>query len=184
MSRWDYASLVSPERQRTLLNAPSFDDIALCIAHTMRVLCCHSDPCDEAAGYERTVFCIGIDKELFDQFFNSWNGYRAQYFRTAENGKIMNTAFIGALQTNLVSATSGSEADVPLLTTSLRALSAKAWLAEVGKGFCSDCEGEWSIPDNGAAEILNDRWEFSEEPYGRNGSKPLSSQSFGFWAGS
>jgi hypothetical protein len=53
---------------------------------------------------------------------------------------------------------------------SLRASSAKAWLAEVGKGFCEDCDGEWTTPQDSAAEILNGRWEHSPDPrasYGR-----------------
>jgi len=45
------------------------------------------------------------------------------------------------------------------------------WLAEVGKGFCSLCAGEWRSADDESAEILNDRWERSTVPNAKNGRK-------------
>jgi len=56
---------------------------------------------------------------------------------------------------------------------SLKACSAKVWLAERGKemGDCTHCSGEWSTPQDDVAEILNDRWEKDTNVNARYGRK-------------
>lgn len=58
-----------------------------------------------------------------------------------------------------------------LMFKSLVASSAKSWLAEGGKGFSSQCEGDWTLPTDGVAEILNERWEIATDPNSRFGRK-------------
>ncbi len=57
------------------------------------------------------------------------------------------------------------------LSASLLAPSRKCWLAEVGKNFCSECEGDWRSPEDGAGEIMNGRWEKSTAPNSRFGQQ-------------
>jgi hypothetical protein len=161
MSRWEYSALVCEDRQRRLHAAPSFETISSQVATTMRVLCQHPDPCDEAAGYQRMVYCISVEPELFDLFFNSWNGYRAQYFRDPDYGQARNIEFIKAISPGLLTPR-GAVPNPQLATTSLAGGSAKVWLAEVGKGFCAQCAGEWRTAQDEEPEIVNDRWELSE----------------------
>jgi hypothetical protein len=171
MRRWEYSPLVPDARQRALLDAPEFEAISSEVVRTMRVLCLHSDRCDEAAGYKRIVCCVSIDRELFDLFFNSWNGYRAQYFRAADGGLALNAQFLNTVAPALAAAGAGTNLDAAFMTASLQVASAKVWLAEVGKGFCSLCAGEWRTASDEAAEILNDRWECSTIPDAKNGRK-------------
>ena len=53
----------------------------------------------------------------------------------------------------------------------LLAVSAKAWLAECSMELCPSCAGEWSRPPDDLAEILNGRWERSDQPNSRFGRK-------------
>jgi hypothetical protein len=107
------------------------------------------------------VYCIVVKKPLFDLFFNSENGYRAWYFRSCEEGIRKNQLFLKSLTPILISSQLIDVASAPMIDKSLSAASAKAWLAEVGKGICSKCEGDWSAPRGDRAEILNGRWEHS-----------------------
>src|SRR6266700_3616962 len=60
----------------------------------------------------------------------------------------------------------------PASRASCRAFaSAKCWLAEVGKGFCSSCVGKWTVPQDCTPEILNGRWELGSDPASRSGRK-------------
>jgi hypothetical protein len=58
-----------------------------------------------------------------------------------------------------------------ILFDSLHAPSAKCWLAEVGKGFCQKCEGDWRALKDDSPEILNGRWEIASAPNSRFGRK-------------
>jgi hypothetical protein len=171
MPKWEYSDAVSPDRRRSLLQPPSFRDICSSIAQTMRVLCRHNDPCSEAEAYERVVYCITVDKQLFDLFFNSLNGYRAYYFRSPAEGVAMNARLLEALAPPLLAFSPDDNIDANMARNSLNARSAKAWLAEVGTGFCPDCSGEWHTSQDHLAEIANGRWELSTIPDARNGRK-------------
>ncbi len=171
MPRWEYSDTVTADRQRALLRSPSFQEISSLIADTMRVLCRHTDPCDEANGYERVVYCITVDKQLFDLFFNSLNGYRAWYFRSPAEGMAMNARLLETMAPPLLAFRSDDNIDANTLRASLSAPSGKAWLAEVGKGFCPRCAGEWHTAQDDLAEIINGRWELSAVPDARNGRK-------------
>jgi hypothetical protein len=116
------------------------------------------------------VYCISVEPELFDLFFNSWNGYRAQYFRDPDYGQARNIEFIKAISPGLLTPR-GAVPNPQLATTSLAGGSAKVWLAEVGKGFCAQCAGEWRTAQNEEPEIANDRWELSVAPDSRKGRK-------------
>jgi hypothetical protein len=171
IQKWEYSDAVSEDRQRVLLRPPSFQAITSSIAETMRVLCRHLDACDEADGYERVVYCITVDEEVFDLFFNSPNGYRAWYFRSPTQGMAINARLLETLAPPLLALRFADSIDARTVRASLRAPSRKAWLAEVGTGFCQRCAGEWHTAQDDLAEIVNDRWELSTVPDARNGRK-------------
>jgi hypothetical protein len=163
MSIWSFSQIPDIARRSRLEAAPTFERIAQDVAKSLRILCTHPDPCNEAKGYTRLVSCVTIDLDLFDLFFNSESGYRGRYFISPEEGLRANLHVIGLVAPRLAVHT--AHADLPLLQAeaSLVASSAKCWLAEVGTGFCRACEGEWTAPQDSAAEILNRRWEHGAE---------------------
>lgn len=137
----------------------------------MRVLCTHPDLCDEATGYQRLVACISVDPELFDLFFNAVGGYRGSYYTSQEAGGRANAQLLELVAPALLAFKTHAELPSSQAASSLNAKSAKIWLAEVGKGFCPNCEGEWTTPQDGMADILNGRWEHGAEPKAKYGRK-------------
>jgi hypothetical protein len=137
----------------------------------MRVECTHVDPCDEAYGFSRLVGCVVIDQPLFDVFFNSFNGYRGWYYRSPNEGLLMNAQLMSMLAPSLVEFQQHPDMPANLTLISLTAPSAKCWLAEVGIQFCAKCEGDWTKPKDDSPEILNGRWEIAEVPSSRFGRK-------------
>ena len=144
----------------------------------MNVLCCHRT---RVHGTEivRVIYCIQVEKELFDLFFNSSNGYRAAYFQSPGQGINANATFFEELAPKLlessVSSTSGLAAE--FMKQSLLTPSAKVWLAEHTKEVekdCLGCKGEWSSDSAGdlsMPEILNGVWERSEKLTAKWGCK-------------
>jgi hypothetical protein len=170
VSTWTFSEAVGSERRRRLKSAPPYENVAREVAESMRILCTHPDPCDEAAGYMRLVACVIIDRDLFDLWFNAESGYRGRFFDSPGAGVSANSQLMRLVAPALVSHESHRELKERQAEWSMSSRSAKCWLAEVGKGFCPSCEGEWSTPQETAAEILNGRWELSATPkalYGR-----------------
>jgi hypothetical protein len=53
-----------------------FEQIAENISKGMSVLCCHVDPNkQDDPAFCQVAYCVQIEKDLFDLFFNSVNGY-------------------------------------------------------------------------------------------------------------
>ena len=171
MEAWQFSQSVTVTRRALLESAPSFAQIAYEIAQSMRVLCAHADPCDEAAGNRRFVGCVEVDPDLFDVFFNARTGYRGAYFTSQEAGLQANGGLLGLLVPALMNCQPASGLPADQAEASLRNRSAKVWLAEFGKGFCNRCKGEWSAPQDDQPDILNGRWELSAEPKARYGRK-------------
>ena len=171
MRRWRFAQHLVAARRSLLESAPSFTQIAHDVARSMRVLCSHPDPCDEATGYSRLVACVEVEPQLFDLFFNAETGYRGAYFVSQATGLHANAQLLGRVAPALLNFQTHSNLPQHQAEASLRNQSAKAWLAEIGKGFCPRCEGEWTTPQDDEAEILNDRWELSAEAKARYGRK-------------
>jgi hypothetical protein len=130
-----------------------------------------SDPCDEANGFRRLVVCFVINKPLFDLFFNSYDGYRGWYYRSPTDGLRINAELLRLLAPQLVEFQTHDDMSIGWALKSLLDSSAKCWLAEVGKGFCPKCEGDWIKPKDNAAEILNGRWNIVQMPKSRFGRK-------------
>jgi hypothetical protein len=178
MTTWNFSESLGQERLRALHSPPPFAKIAHSVASTMRIQCVHVDFCDEAYGFKRLVGCVVINRALFDLFFNSQNGYRGRYFRSPEKGLQMNATLLKLLAPLLLAFQRHNKSPESILFDSLHALSAKCWLAEVGKGFCQKCEGDWSAPKDDSPEILNGRWEIASAPNSRFGRKAPSLEKF------
>lgn len=169
---WKLDASIGASRLSGLADPPGFTEIAEAIRTGMKVLCCHPERCDLAAGFERFVYCLNIGRELFDLFFNSRNGYRAAFFRSPYEGLRANAELLAMLTPSLVaSEATGGEKASKLIEESLTSPTAKVWLAEPEVGFCSLCAGEWSNPSNANAEIRNGRWECSSHDNAKKGRK-------------
>ncbi len=160
--KWEFNKTIGDSRINNLISAPLFEDIAQLINQRMNILCGHDQPCDKADDYLRYIYCLEIDKDIFDLFFNSRNGYRAWYFRSPYTGLAKNNYLISCLLPKLID--SGKiEADPKHIQQSFNSLSAKAWLAE------SDKCGEWSYPNDRRIELYNDVWDVVNEPNSKFG---------------
>lgn len=171
MYPWRFSEHLPAARRAELKSAPPFAQIAHEVARSMRILCTHPDPCDEAAGYSRIVACVAVEPQLFDLFFNAETGYRGAYFASQVSGLQANVQILSLVAPALANHETHAGLPHRQAEASLRNQSAKAWLAEVGKGFCPRCEGEWSTPQDDEPDILNDRWEVSREANARYGRK-------------
>lgn len=171
IERWDYELSLNGDRVKILREAPPFEEITEEIKREMEILCFHSDECTDNNPFARAVYCIQVEENLFDWFFNSENGYRAAYFRSPCDGLKANEYFIQSLMPKLLK--SGKTTPNPgknFIEESLKSPSAKVWLVEEKhmpdpqKKPCRNCSGEWN-PDNKYLKIYNDRWE-QEEGHG------------------
>lgn len=171
MMHWRFAASLGPERIDALEEVHSFEEIARSLVSSMRIQCTHVDPCDEAGGFNRLVACLAVDRPLFDLYFNSRHGYRGAYFVSSEYGSEMNGVLLKLLAPALIEFRRHESMSSNLMSKSLLASPAKSWLAEVGKGFCAACEGDWNAPKDDTPEILNKRWEIAPAPNSRFGRK-------------
>lgn len=171
MNTWNFSPIADATRRSRLAGAPDFEEIAQAVAASMHILCTHPDRCDEAAGFIRLVCCVALEPDLFDIFFNAESGYRGTYFMSPEHGVRANSHFLALVAPALASHTIHSALLQVQADQSLRAPSAKCWLAEVGKDTCPRCKGEWTPPQDASPDFLNDRWEHGTEAKGRWGRK-------------
>ncbi len=178
INKWDFAEWLG-DRKANLLSAPPFEDIVKSILNEMNILCCHDQECKDDNRFSRVVYCIAVSKPLFDLFFNSKYGYRAWYYRSPYVGLGNNGFFIRSLLPSLLESDQTKEAEekgfsTKKATESLKSISAKVWLAEIGKEVdanCNGCIGEWQYPQEDTAEILNGRWDRTTKSKAKCGGK-------------
>lgn len=176
---WKFSTTIEQSRQERLLAVETFSSIVDQVEREMSPVCYHLQPCDDDSRYARPVFCVRVPEELFDKFFNSPAGYRGSYFVSPHQGWECNNLLMQRLLPRLSSwATQNSPGyNAEFAQDALMAVSAKAWLAECTMELCSACQGEWSLPNNNQAEIINGRWDTSDQPKSRYGRKaPLHSK--------
>lgn len=161
--RWEFSG-ISSERFGYLSDPPEFENICNRIIESAARLCSHWQESQDSNGFSRPVLCLCVESHLFDTFFNSANGYRAQYYESPSNGQIKNALFVRNVSDAILS--KDTLENIDLARYSFSRNSAKAWLAEVEKHDCPACRGEWSYPQNADPEILNDRWEKSSNHCG------------------
>jgi hypothetical protein len=162
--RWDFSLNANGNRLEKLRAAPSLESVLGKIQQSP-ILCCHEDQI-RGTRFKRVAYAIDAGEELVDLFFNSWNGYRASFYRGPFEGIQTNRVCLDILESALVNASCAPNAGLSkeFLRESLRSASAKIWLAERGKETvqrCIGCAGEWGAHAAQHPEILNDRWEFA-----------------------
>jgi len=163
--RWDFALDESGKRLEKLRAAPPFESVLKEIQRRS-ILCCHEDSI-RGTPFRRIAYSIDAGEDFFDLFFNSWNGYRASFYRGPFEGLRANRLCLDMLESTLVNAPCALNIGLPngFLKESLRTGSAKIWLAEHGKETvpeCVGCKGEWRAHGAKQPEILNGRWEVTE----------------------
>jgi len=80
----------------------------------------------------RPSWRVSMGQSLLDKFFNGRMGIRAQYYESPYHGQSMNRHLLARIQDRLVelAQTIDRNVDTDLLTLSLSASSAKAWISE------------------------------------------------------
>jgi len=157
---WKYKGTADAERLRRLQTTAPFDDIAARLSREMEIRCCHTQPCDDKRGYKRIVYCVNVNEEVFDAFFNSQSGYRGAYFQSPEHGLHATELLLQIVRPRLLASmrTLCPSEDPEFAAASISSPSAKAWLAEP-RSICAECEGEWDASKRASLEIANGRWE-------------------------
>lgn len=158
---WKYKAIADEASLRGLQTNLPFNDIAARLNREMEIRCCHTSDSNDKAGYKRTIYCVKVNAEVFDAFFNSRSGYRGAYFQSPEQGLRANEILLQIVRPRLLAWTHthcpGEDAE--FAAASISSASAKAWLAEKPLSLCAQCEGEWDRSMRASLEIANGRWE-------------------------
>ncbi|MBI5462119.1 MAG: hypothetical protein HY941_08060 [Gammaproteobacteria bacterium] len=128
-SLWNFTELVPVERRQRLLAVTSFEEIIQGITHG-NVDYFVAEP---RQNYFRAFFKVRVSVPDYDAFFNSPNGYRAQYCLSTENGEKQNRRLIEAITPMCLEYSKRHEQhDFPTekVLASLRGVDAKAWITE------------------------------------------------------
>jgi hypothetical protein len=162
---WRFTPAVTADRADRLRSWVSFDEIAgaLLQASVGRFWW---EPFNAARlkGCNRASFLLHVAPSVYDAFFNSAKGYRAQYAISPSAGAAANRSLLNALEPMLVTAASGqSRASLELVRASLRGVDAKVWILE------ADVEEQLSDP---IAALAYAPWEF-DSPNGQGLRAPV-----------
>ena len=172
---WSFSDLFDETRKEKLSEDHSFSEIITNVFNNLEVLCCHKNNCSDNTSFNRIIYTISIPKDVFDIFFNSFNGYRGEYYKSPFKGIKSNHYFIGKIKNKLLEAQctkslAQKEPSNEFINQSLSCLSAKCWLCETGTELCELCVGEWRSNIQHTTDILNGRWEKSESALAKYGS--------------
>lgn len=129
-SPWNFTALVPLERRQKLLAVTSFEEIIQGIA---RGNIDYYLVAESWEGYSRAIFRVHVSESDYDAFFNSPNGYRAQYCISTENGEEQNRRLIEAITPMCLEYSKRNEQHgfpTEKVLASLRGIDAKAWITE------------------------------------------------------
>jgi hypothetical protein len=138
MSIWQFAESIPQNRANDLHSWTSFEEIAELVA-TGEILRFTWSPFKEERwlqGCRRASFVLKLPPRIYDAFFNSPNGYRAQYAHSVDRGAAANRSLLALLKRRLLAheqvkqAVAGGEVETDHLEASLRATDAKLWIVE------------------------------------------------------
>lgn len=131
MKLWSFAQCVPEDRKELLLAWEKFEDIALALNLVADVEQSiwegGDDPELRACG--RAAYKLRVPPHIYDAFFNSPVGYRAQYAISPDQGETSNRLLLVILMNKLLA----GAPSCPIargVETSLRGLQAKAWIYE------------------------------------------------------
>lgn len=131
MPLWTFYDSVPETRRKQLLELHSFENIVggLILCADVIAFARGKPQIDELRGCTRAEFLLNVPSYLYDAFFNSPVGYRAQYAVAVSQGEQQNQELVRALKTKLLAYTS-SESDVANIERSIDASQAKIWINE------------------------------------------------------
>lgn len=135
---WSFTDRVNQERQRRLLAAPRFRTIIDHLSAEMRVTGLEVVPGKTGAvkGCVRPEFTLNVSPHIFDLFFNSPRGYRAQFHKSPHAEDRANSDLISHISAKLIDYAHGRttkhQMRVEAIRRSLCASSAKIWIGECG----------------------------------------------------
>ena len=131
MALWTFYDSVSRERREELARYASFGNIGGGLLLTSEVLAACWAPFTEPRlrSCRRAEFVLKLPALLYDAFFNSPTGYRAQYAVSVELGRRKNRELIDALKAKLI-ASVDSKPDEEKFAISLESSAAKVWINE------------------------------------------------------
>src|SRR5689334_5966180 len=97
-AEWSFANL-DRRRARELENAPSFGQIVLDVRRAFKRSIADGSARAESGsqGDPRATIQFRVNPVLYDMFFNSRTGYRAQYWRSLRAGNSANALLVGQL---------------------------------------------------------------------------------------
>jgi hypothetical protein len=128
---WTFHASITETRRRQLINLCSFENIVggLILCAEMLAFRPAKGQIVELSGCTRAEFLLKVPPFLYDAFFNSPVGYRAQYALDVSRGERKNRELIDALRAKLLACTSG-QADFVRIESSIDASQAKIWIDE------------------------------------------------------
>lgn len=140
---WLFAESVDAERTERLLGYADFDEIVRMVADsTIAGFVWEPSTGTQLKSCNRASFLLRVPTNVYDAFFNSPVGYRAQYAADVGTGEAANRKLLAALSPRLLTfAGAQSCVSEQLLLASLRAQEAKLWIheSEVEAQLGEDC---------------------------------------------
>ena len=184
MERWSYIGADADHRMARLGSTPSFE----AVVHALRLappVCFHREPRQRGDPCWRSVLCLNVGEEVFDQFFNCSTGYRGKFFESQGAGITANSSLFAELGGHFVALALMQEPreDERWIRASFSQPSAKAWLGEDTKALCKKCLGGWSPSYHSSVKIRNGRWEKSPHTHAAWGTQAPNLSMLRFFGG-
>lgn len=128
---WEFGESVSAERIRQLQSYTSFNQIALLI-ETATITNFVWEPFEDARlkGCHRAAFLVEVAAHVYDAFFNSPVGYRAEFAASIIRGETANRCLLMRLEDKLLTVASFDAVARECVEKSLHAIDAKIWIYE------------------------------------------------------
>ena len=154
MEGWRFTAAVSMARATQLRSWASFEEIVSALLQaSVQPFWWEPFRSPRLKGCSRASFPLKVVPAVYDAFFNSPKGYRAQYALSPSAGEAANRALLNALEPLLMCAAAEQNEVEPLLVrASLRAVDAKVWIIE------SEVDDQLSDP---SPALAYEPWEFN-----------------------
>ncbi len=149
---WQFGESIPADRAKRLLSYASFDKV-IGLFETVRIVALAWElfENDRLKGFHRASFLLQVSTDVYDAFFNSPVGYRAQYAVSVGTGEAANRAMLSRLEPKLLEfANVKNLVPKTRVQASLRAVDAKVWIYE------SEVEAQLGRED---AEIIYTPWQ-------------------------
>ena len=165
MEEWRFTARVSADRAEELQSWISFDQIiGELLKGSVGRLWWEPFNAERLKGCNRASFPLQVASSVYDAFFNSGKGYRAQYAISPSVGAAANRSLLQALEPMLVAVVAQpSQVPLSLVRRSLRGVDAKVWILE------ADVEQQLSDP---IPSLAYAPWEF-DSPNGQGLRAPV-----------